>query len=757
MVDFMNINESKVKIAGRAWDADEVKSLAHKKIFQFQKCVEFWRPLLERGRVLEDRFEGNIFTAEQRETYLNNGVIPFEPPIAKAPIRALVGQAIKSRKSGKIVSERSSAEAADNSDELRVLNAVMKDMEIKTREEYRITKAIESTFVTGFWNVLMFDHDRPSRNSDGARYKMVNVPWNSCVFGPVTAREPDGSDIKEIFFFDNRTVADLIDNYPRMKKQIEEHFNPSKYGDSSMLSSLDQWNDTMTSEDRDMMFDVLRSADETCARSGMARVVMHLFPIKRKEEVWVNMYSEDSEDVEIRPPDWDDARWDKWVQDNSDKYSGPYEKEIITLWMTVFTTSGLVLANEKHWFQENGQLPCSFWLGAISGNQPTCPMIDMSEYVLANAVSATEQLHDNRMQSSKMLVVKSGTIEKESMENLASEATKSVGIVIGTQDSGVSARELVHEITRVPNKTWGDYSEHLKREMYENTRINEAMLGEHAARQSAIAKEAEIAQALSVNAVYIDNMNRSWWYHQNLKLKLIPYFYAGHEVLEIIDEETDERQVLEVNKPEGYDIEGNVESVANDLTSNRYRWDIEAGDSSANAKIRAVEEALVIVNAAAGPLAQADPTGMMFSDFLAALDNPLLKKSGKRMAQTMQQAAQQKQMEEQQKASVEQTVKLANARAALQRAHKSGMFLNFRAEDLSNYPQLLDLFVEFQRISATNVERDFQTAQQAAGPQQPGMDMMGMAGGGQPQGAPPAQEQGMTGPPPAQEPVPVQQ
>jgi len=755
MKNILSINESKVKIAGKAWDNDEVRELVAKKIFQFQKCVEYWRPLLERGRLLEDRFEGRIFTQEQRIEYLNNDIIPLEPPIAKAPIRALVGQSIKSRKSGQVVSERSSTEAADNSDELRVLNAVMKDMEIKTREEHRITEAITSAFITGWWNVLMFDHDRPSRNSEGLRYKMTNLPWASCVFGPTTVREPDGSDIKEMFFFDNRTIGDLIDNYPRMKKQIEAHFDPNKYGDSSMLSSLRQWDDTMTSEDRDMMYDVLRGADETCARSGMAKVIMHLYPIRRKEEVWVNIYSEDGEDVEIRPPDWDDERWDKWVQDNSDKYAGPYEKEIVTLWMTVFTTSGLVLANEKHWFQENGQLPCSFWLGAISGNQPTGPMVDMNEDVLANAVAETEYLNDLRKGSAKLLIVREGAVSN--MDAIASEANKALGLITINKDSTTPISDTVQEMTRKPNDHWKLYAEQRKRGMYENTRINETMLGEHAPRQSAVAKESEISQALAVNAAYIDNMNRSWQYHQNLKLKLIPYFYADHEVLEVIDEETNERQVLEVNAPTSYDIEGNVVSVANDLTSNRYRWEISPTDDSANAKIRAVEEALVIVNAAAGPLAQADPTGMMFSDFLAALDNPLLKKSGKRMAQTMQQAAQQKQMEEQQKASVEQTVKLANARAALQRAHKSGMFLNFRAEDLSNYPQLLDLFIEFQRISATNVERDFQTAQQAAGPQQPGMDMMGMAGGGQPQGAPPAQEQGMMGPPPAQGPVPAQQ
>jgi hypothetical protein len=80
--------------------------------------------------------------------------------------------------------------------------------------------------------------------------------------------------------------------------------------------------------------------------------------------------------------------------------------------------------------------------------------------------------------------------------------------------------------------------------MFENTRINEAMLGGHAPRQSSIAKEAEIGQALTVNARYIDNMNMSWQYHQNLKLKFIPYFYNEYEALDIMDDDSGKMQVL---------------------------------------------------------------------------------------------------------------------------------------------------------------------------------------------------------------------
>jgi len=385
-------------------------------------------------------------------------------------------------------------------------------------------------------------------------------------------------------------------------------------------------------------------------------------------------------------------------------------------------------------------LPCSFWLGQVSSNQPTGPMCDMNNFVLAYAVAQTESLRDSRLQSGQMAVVREG--EVTNIKDLAEEATKSFGVVTTTTDSSRPLSDTVQFVSRTPNDTWRTWGEIQKQLMFETTRINEAMLGEHSARQSAIAKEAEITQAMTVNAVYIDNMNRSWEYHQRLKLKLVPYFYADWEVLQIVDEETGDRQILEINAPTGYDVEGNVVSVANDLSSNRYSWKINYSDDSANAKMMAIEEALTIVNAAAGPLAQADPTGTMFSDFLAALDNPILKKAGKHMAETAQQTAQQQQAQEQQKLIAEQTVKYMNALAALERAQKADTFLNFRAEDLRNYPELLEILVKLREQGSAKVEQDLQMAQQAVVPQAPdmGMDMAGQEAAGTPQEAIPAEQ-----------------
>jgi hypothetical protein len=711
-----DIKPEEIKIEKKPWDEPEIVLLAAKEAMQFNGCLQYWTPLLERGKRLEDYYEGKILTTEARAQYRHEDKIIIEPPIAKAPIRALVGQTMKSRKSGQVVTERNTAVSPEEDKrEIETINIVLKDMEVKTCEEFQITEAVSSAFVTCYWNVLLFDKQLPSRNGDGMRYKMTALPWGSCVFGPMTAKKPDGSDIKEFFYFDNRTMADLIDNFPSMKKQILAHFADDGAADNKLLASIDQWSGSWTAAERDELYNMLNSAyGAKSVEGGMVQVIQHFYPVKKKEEVWINVYDDSGETFEMRPPDWDDERWEQWQRENP-HYYGPYEKESIVLWQTVFTMSGLVLSNEAHWFQENGKLPCSFWVGAVDFGKPTGPMVDMEGDVLASCVGEIEYLDDLRKGSGRLLIAREGAVT--TIDSLHAEANKSFGVAFVSKDAGPMG-ECIQELVRRPNDHYKTYAEQRKAGMFENTRINETMMGEHAPRQSAIAKEAEISQALTVNARYVDAINRCWDCHQNLKLQLIPYLYDQHEVIEVMDEKTGEPMTAEVNAPDGYDAMGNVASVVNDLTAHRYRFKISPMDNSPTAKMRNQEEALVVINGAAGPMLQADPSGEMLAVFLQSCDNPLLRETGKRMAERSQQAQQAGTQAEQQQTMIDQTVKLAKAESELLRAQKHGMLINGRFQDLTDFPVLHEFYLAMQQHAEQRAAEKMQEIQQTVSPQQ---------------------------------------
>jgi hypothetical protein len=156
--------------------------------------------------------------------------------------------------------------------------------------------------------------------------------------------------------------------------------------------------------------------------------------------------------------------------------------------------------------------------------------------------------------------------------------------------------------------------------------------------------------------------------------------------------------MVEVNAPSEYDAEGNVSSVVNDLTAHRYRWKVNPVDDSAIAKVRSLEEALVFLNGAAGPVLQADPSGTLLAELMQATSNTMLMKAGKKMAELAQASQQSAAQSEQQKTAIDQLVKIAKARSDLLRAQKHGNMTTFAAENLEDYPDLKGLWLQLQDL-----------------------------------------------------------
>ncbi len=704
-----NIREDEIEIKGKSWDDEKVRSLATKKILHFQKMIDANSFYFSRGKRFFNMFQGNILTDIQRETYETvEEKIVIEPPIMKAPIRSLVGQTIKSRRSGQIITEGGNFdEESGSTEEIETVNIILKDMEIKTGEKYKIRDAIHDCYVSCYANCLYFDKRNPNEPGEG-KYTLKHLPWNSVVFGPIKIQETDGSDIREMMWFEPRTQADLEENFPEMKSQIRSHLHDNKNKDNYLLSSLLEWEGDYSAEYRDQLFDVVDNAVSSVnSPNGYIPVVQHLFPIKRKEEVWLHKW--DDTKFEVRPPEWSDERWSKWIEENQQNYFGPAERVVVTLWVTVFTLTGLVLSNKKHWFQENGRLPASFWIADIINGRFSGPVGDMADDCLANCIGEIEYLDDLRKGSGSLIAIKEGTVTN--VEDLPTEVSKATGFAFINKDFQGGAGDAIQELKRTPNEHWKVWAEQRKGAMAEITRLNETMQGATAPRQAAIAKDVEITQALIVNAIYIDNVNRCWEYHQNLKCLLIPYGYNEWDVIEVKDDESGDELKTEVNKPVGWDNEGNVTHVENDLTAHRYRWKLNPVDDSPSAKIRSMQEALTVINAAAGPLLTKDPTGKLFARFLMAMDNDFLKKAGKEMVADVQMTSEQQSKVQEQESLREALVEMAKAKAELMKAEKQGVTLSFKAEDLVNFPKMFEYYNQIQQMFNLAVDQNMSMLQ----------------------------------------------
>lgn len=715
-----DIREDQVDISKKKWDDPEVRMLWAREVEKFDGAFRYWEPLLERGQKLFDYYNGKILSDEARSEYEDVlDKVVLEPRIMKGPIRALVGQIMRSRKSGQIVVEGGSYnEPVKDSAEVETINLVLKDMERKSDEKYKIRSAIHDSLVSCYPNVILFEKTHPSDHGAANGMKLRHLPWNSCCFGPITAKEPDGSDFDELFYFDFLRKSDLLDQFPEMEKQINAHFESLKNGDSDMLSSITEWDIDVDASTRDRLYDMVSlSFDNSKHSNPLIQTAMHFYPIKRTEDVWYNIFApDDEEDFIVKPKDWTDERWSKWLDEHKDNYYGPYEKKVITLWYTIFTTSGLVLHNEKHWFQEGGDLPAAFFIPDMINGVPTGPADDMADDTLSNCIAVIEQLDELRKGSGRLFTMREGAIKN--VEDLPYEVSKASGFAIVSKDFKGSNDDAFSEKVRIPNTAWKQWADSQKQDMYDNTRINETLQGASAPRQSDVAKQTEIAMALIVNAIYVDNFNRSWENCNNVKLAMIPHFYDQPDVLNIRDDEKQRDKILPINQPMGIGLDGNPESasgVVNDITSKRYRWKMSAVDDSSTAQGQQAQEALAVMNSSAGPLMKADPTGKFFAQFLMAFPNRLLNDAGKAMAEDIKMRVENSGKAEQQEILRKGQTELMKAYADLVRAQKEGKTISITGEHLAQYPNLFGVVQQWE----AEIQRQIAAANQAgAGAQQ---------------------------------------
>lgn len=692
-----DIEEHKVKIENKSWNDPEVQRLACKSLFVVQQMVDFHKPYLDRGQELFDKYDGKILDDYQRSVYEDiEHKYTIEPPIMKSPIRSLLGHIIKGRKSGEIIVEEGDYDQPNDSiNEVATMNIVLKDLETKTKEQLKVRDAIHDALVSCYANFLVWEKCKPGYDYP-LKYSLKKLPWNSCVYGPINVSEPDLSDIKELTYFDLRSKADLIAEFPKMKAQIESHWG-NKTLDDNMIAAAMNWDLDANASDIERLRSIIVAANHNMRGSqGLVTVFKRTFPVKMKTEVFVKVSDSDDECHVILPEDWSDERKSKWAEDHREEYEGPFETESTVLWTTIFTESGLVLSNKKHWYQEGGKLPATAFIPCILNGKPSGPSVDMSAETLRNCIAQIEYLDDMRKGNGLLVGMRAGTVEN--MEALPEEACKSFGVAIISKDAPGSVQDAFYPIQRTGSTAWRDYAEFSKQSMYDNTRLNETMQGESAPRQAAIAKENEIAQALITNALYMDNFNYQWENFQNTKLSMIPRIYdESMMIVEGYDEEEHVTKRATLNVPE-YGMDGEKENVVNDVTSRKYKWKVSAVDDSPTAKSRMMQEAGFVLNASSGPLLSADPSGKLLSVFLAALDNPILNKAGKAMAEEAKQKQQQASQAEQQASQAENEIKATKARADLERSKKEGLTFNITGEQLAEYPGLMQQLIQIEQV-----------------------------------------------------------
>lgn len=684
-----DISEDEIKIEGKSWDSEECQVLWARHSSQCDSMEEYWAPYKERGKRCFDYEKGNIYTPKQFKQYKIEDKYPVQPRLMESRIYALMGEILKGRRSGSITVEGGSLDnPSEAATKVSIANVLMKDME-KDFKEKRIVKDLLHDGLVGCYPVWAWIEKGLPSKGEGVLTATL-LPWDSTAVAPFHFRYPE--EVTCVKFRSYLKEAELVDKYPEMKGQIVEHRQNSGLKDNSLLTSLNEWQTTISSKDRSRLYSIAMGGQNAIGfPNAFYTVDTRVFVIYRKELIAVNL--ENPDDFHIRPPEWKDDQWNSFIEERK-KMGVEYvedERKVRVLWQTVGTTSGLMLENKKHWYQKNGRMPgAPFWPAMIDGD-PSGPGEKMLDKIVMAASADTEFLDEVRKGSGSIWLLREGYISN--IGSFQTEVSKNNGALFVKADFPGSMDQVASHIQRKPNPSTLEYGQKVRAEMDNETRINSAMQGETQQNQAAIAKSMELAQGLISQSEYVENFNNWFESFQDLKASLIPFKYQLPDVIEIIDENTGKPVSTEINQPE-FDLTGEIVGTVNDLSAIEFKFKITTVDDSPSAKEAERQQAMIFLNAVPGPLAQIDPSGELLAYFMSAMPNRILQQVGKKLLTRAQERMQMQQQTEQQAQMMEANERLMKLKNEAEKIKSSKASLSITGEQLMLYPELTALLQE---------------------------------------------------------------
>lgn len=706
-----DILENEVKIEGKSWDDDDCQLLWTKHTSICTKMIDFWGSKIDRGTKCFDYEKGLIFTERNLKDYAIEEKHPIQPRLMESKIFSLVGEIMKGRRSGNITTEGGSLDnPSESATQVSIANLLMKDMEQEFDERMLTNNLLHDGLVSCYPVWAWIEKGLPSKGE--GIFTCSLLPWNSAAVAPLNFRNQ--KDITTVLFRSNLKMSDLIDKYPEMKSQIIAHKNAPNSKDAESVSGISEFSTTLTADDRSRV-EALQQAGTASmgAPDAYFEVCTRVFVIYKNQEVAINL--ENPDDFVIKPPEWDEERWNNFIETRSAEgveYTIA-DRKCRVLWQTVGTTSGLMLENKMHWYQKNGRMPGAMFYPSMIDMDVSGPGEKMLDNILMAACADTEFLDEVRKGSGSMWVLREGMISNAS--SFQSEVSKKQGALFIKQEFPGAIDQAVKNVPKTANKATYEFGRIVRQNLDDETRINAAMTGANQPNQAAIAKSMELNQALISQSMYVEHFNEWWETFQDLKCSIIPYKYSQYDVIEVMDEETGKPKAVEVNAPQ-VDMSGEIIGTVNDLTSCEFKFKIQGVDDSPSAKEAERQQALIFLNAVPGPFAAIDPSGELLAQFMMSMNNNLLKTVGKKLLAKAQERAQSMQQSEQQQATISSSENLLKLKNEAEKIKASKVSVSITGDQLAQNPQLLALL---QQIGYFNTDQPGQPAEQPGAPTQP--------------------------------------
>lgn len=523
---------------------------------RYESWRSWWSSRIEEGKRLQDLVAGwNIFSADDLAQMQKERKVPIQIPELWPKFQAMLGMAMLGRKSPQMVAIGTEDSLGTAAAEIILSNETRKSR-LPDAEERNIREGI----VTGYPQVVFFDRaDQTSQK----RLEAVKASWASVVMDPMW-KEEDLSDCSGIFWSKPVTKEMAIDRHPDRAKEIEQGFQGTENDFSEDMG--------FTSADRSRFFSAMRVADSEYEKTGRIQLIEYRTLLTKDASIW---YNAEQDAYEQRPPEWDDNRWQAWLQENPG-YS-EIKRKVKILWLTSFLANGTLLENRPHWYQD-GEYDCNVYVPQWHDEMP----VGVLEFASANAYMAalvqTERVHSLRLANDQLTITTEGAFKNE--KDVPSEISRPGGRLIKNRNIPMS-----EAIQFPPNRSmqngWGElYAE----SQFANDRLTVSPNvegGTQSSQESAKAFTARVQQSTTKAAPYLTSWQRHILRNRRTFWRMLQQTMTEHEILRYFQPDSENKTVeVEVNAPAEFDMLGQATRIMNRLDASDFDFVEAVGDNS---------------------------------------------------------------------------------------------------------------------------------------------------------------------------------
>ncbi len=602
---------------------DQERAVVAKALLTWDGDAAFWAGELAKGKGNYDSLVGNIFSEGEKTEYARQDKLLLSIPELVPKINALEGMQIAGRREGIIVPV-----GGEDAPDTEIIGHLVKSIQRKNNLDLELTAAFTDGIVTGYPSWIFFD--RVPGDEMNKELEVYHEPWDSVLPDPKFMRR-EYSDAERLTRVKLMSLDQLKNKYVERRKAIDGHIK----GKFTVNPFTDQF--SLTAAERDLLFNQINSSSEQLARSGLVYVIERMFFVYIPTTVWVSKYTNQ---VEILPENWSEPEVNRWIQFHPDYER--VQKEMKILWVTTVTSTGLLLENRRHWFQE-GEFPAEVYIPRLWNNKVYGVVEFLKGSLKGRNVTKIEHLHSLRMSNDDLMIVTEGALVNPA--DAAKEKGRTGGILV--RKRGSSSEDITFPLNHREQLGWADMSETFLADIDRLSVDRNFEGGVQSSQESGKAIQQRISQTQVKYSPYLSTFNLTNLRTTRKILLMVPYTYTEPQMLAYMDPKSNQPRQVMLNEETEYSWVGEgVARVRNNLSGCRFDYVEAEGDNSITAK----EHELAVFNDIMERVARF-PQIEFWPALLTSVPNRMAQDFGRKLQQVLDEKAKQPPAPEQMKKS----------------------------------------------------------------------------------------------------------